>query len=71
MKYAVPKKADVISLHAEWDGVKCSISLNPQQKWKLTNTHGYKYLTRKGMPITLRLTPRGFDKLFIEAEEGK
>ena len=70
MKHAVPKKADVISLHAEWDGIKCSISLDPRQKWKLSDIQGYKYLTRKGVPITLRLTLRSFDKLFIE-EEGE
>lgn len=40
------------------------IALKTNQKWKAKYSKRYWYVTRKGCPITLRLTDTAFNRLF-------
>ena len=52
-----------------WNGIKITIELRTDQKWKVRKSGKYKYLTKKGSCTCIRMTEKAFNEYFYKERE--
>lgn len=65
---AIPKHNEEMNL-SFWDGIKITIELRTDQKWKVRKSRQYNYLTKKNSCICIRMTEKAFNECFYKERE--